>query len=84
MNAIKTIVHELGGLVVDDVGFALAVVVWIALVWLLSDFILSPSPWVPTMFFVGLGTIVLESVMRRSRAAANAGDAIPPLPAPLQ
>ncbi|MGY2046896.1 hypothetical protein [Methylobacterium sp. JK268] len=66
MNAIRAIARELVGLVVDDVGFAAAAVGWIALVWLLSAAALLPSSWLAVTLFGGLGTILLESVLRRS------------------
>ena len=68
MNALKTILRELVGLFVDDVGFAAAIVGWITLAWLLSAFVLPPSPWVAILLFAGLGAILLESVLRRAGA----------------
>lgn len=69
MSALRTIVHELLRLVVDDVGFAVAVVGWIALAWMLSAYVLPPGPWLAVMLFGGLGAILIESVVRRSGAA---------------
>lgn len=66
MNALRTIARELAGLVVDDIGFAIAVIGWIALAWLLSAYVLPPTPWVAMLLFGGLCLILLESVMRRS------------------
>lgn len=67
MTALKTILRELVGLVVDDVGFAAFIVGWIVLVWLLSEFALSASPWVAILFFAGLGAILLENALRNAR-----------------
>ncbi|MHC2109394.1 hypothetical protein [Methylobacterium sp. CM6246] len=64
MNVLKTILRELVGLVVDDVGFAASIVGWIILAWLFSDFVLPPSPCVAVLLFAGLGGILLESVFR--------------------
>ena len=66
MNVLKTILRELVGLVVDDVGFAASIVGWIILAWLFSTFVLPPSPWVALLLFAGLGGILLESVFRRA------------------
>jgi F0F1-type ATP synthase assembly protein I len=68
MDALMTILRELVGLFVDDVGFVAAVVCWITLAWLLSAFVLPPSPWVAVLLFAGLGAILLESVLRRAGA----------------
>lgn len=68
MNALKIILRELVGLFVDDVGFAAAIVGWITLAWLLSAFVLPPSPWLAILLFAGLGAILLESALRRAGA----------------
>jgi putative Mn2+ efflux pump MntP len=68
MNALKTILRECVGLFVDDVGFATAIVGWITLAWLLSAYVLPPSPWVAILLFAGLGAILLESALRRTGA----------------
>lgn len=68
MNALKIILRELVGLFVDDVGFAAAIVGWIALAWLLSAFVPSPSPWVAILLLARLGAILLESALRRAGA----------------
>ncbi len=67
MNALKTILRELVGLVVDDVWFAALIVGWIVLVWLLSVFASSASPWVAILLFAGLGAILLEGAIRNAR-----------------
>ena len=67
MNALKTILRELVGLVVDDVRFAAFIVGWIVLVWLLSAIALAPSPWIAILLFAGLGAILLESAFRNAR-----------------
>lgn len=69
MNALNAIFRELLGLVVDDVGFAASIVGWIAAAWLLSAYILPPSPWFAIVVFAGLGGILLESALRRAGAA---------------
>lgn len=69
MTALKSILREVFGLFVDDVGFAAAIVGWITLAWLLSAFVLPPSPWVAILLFAGLGAILLESALRRAGPA---------------
>ena len=68
MNALMIMLRELVALFVDDVGFAAAIVGWITLAWLLSAFVLPPSPWVAILLFAGLGAILLESALRRAGA----------------
>ncbi|MCJ2049140.1 hypothetical protein [Methylobacterium sp. J-070] len=68
MNALSTILRELVGLVVDDVGFAAAIVGWIILAGSLSAFLRPPSPWVAILLVAGLGAILLDSVLRRAGA----------------
>jgi len=66
MNALNTILRELVALFVDDVRFAAAIVGWITVAWLLSAYVLPPSPWVAILLFAGLGGILLESALRRA------------------
>ncbi|MCJ2016660.1 MULTISPECIES: hypothetical protein [unclassified Methylobacterium] len=68
MDTLKTILRELVGLFVDDVGFAAAIVGWIILAWLLSSLVLPPSPWGAILLFAGPGAILLESTLRRAGA----------------
>ncbi|MGU3404686.1 hypothetical protein [Methylobacterium brachiatum] len=68
MNWLRTITRELVGLVVDDVGFAAAIVAWIACAWILSAYVLPPASWHAVMLFGGLALILLESVVRRAGA----------------
>lgn len=68
MRWLRTITRELVGLVVDDVGFAAAIVAWIACSWVLFTYVLPPMTWHPVMLFGGVALILLESVVRRTRA----------------
>ena len=68
MTILKTAFRELVGLFIDDVGFAASIVGWIASAWLLSAYVLPPSPWVAILLFAGLGGILLESALRRAGA----------------
>ncbi|UIY43385.1 hypothetical protein [Methylobacterium radiotolerans] len=68
MKAIRAIARELIGLVVDDVGFAAAILGWLALVWVLATLAPQLAPWVAILLFCGLAAILVESVLRRSGA----------------
>jgi hypothetical protein len=63
----KTIVQELLGLFIDDGSFALAIVVWIAVLWFLAARVLHGATWSGAVLFAGLGLILLASTIRRSR-----------------
>lgn len=69
MNVLRTIVAELIGLFVDDGLFAAAVLIWVAVVGLVSPAIgLSPT-WRGVLLFVGLAAILIESVARGARSS---------------
>lgn len=67
MHSLKAIWSELLGLFVDDGSFAIAILVWLGVSWLLSTYLLRQSEWGGIVLFVGLGIILVESTMRRSR-----------------
>lgn len=70
MKWIRNILREVFGLFVDDGSFALATVVWIGIV----SFVLHRTKLaVPggIILFLGLGLILIESVIRFSRRAAK-------------
>ncbi|HEV2606946.1 MAG TPA: hypothetical protein VGT79_03080 [Xanthomonadaceae bacterium] len=67
MQWLKTIFEELIGLFVDDGSFAIAILVWLALLWLLLPRLPMPAVWNGPILFVGLGLILVESVLRRAR-----------------
>lgn len=66
MRWIRTVVRELFGLFVDDGSFAVAIIVWIGALWLLSLSVLRDTAWSGTLLFAGLGLILLASTIRRS------------------
>lgn len=69
MNVLRTIVAELIGLFVDDGLFAAAVLIWVAVVGLVSPAIgLAPTSR-GVLLFVGLAAILIESVARRARSS---------------
>ena len=69
MQALRKILSELVGLVVDDFGFALTVVVWIGLVWGAAQLLPPGGFWGAVLLFVGLGGALLECTTRRARGA---------------
>jgi hypothetical protein len=70
MKWIGNIFREVFGLFVDDGSFALAILVWIGIVWLvLHRTRLSVPDGI--ILFLGLGLILIESTIRFSRRAAK-------------
>jgi hypothetical protein len=67
MRWIKTIGSEFFGLFVDDVRFAVTIMLWL----LMNGFVVShlglPSPLPPLILFAGLAVILMESAMRGAR-----------------
>ncbi len=59
--------REFIGLFVDDVGFAVAIVVWLAVVGAIARLSLVPSSWRGPLLFFGLAAIFVESTLRRAR-----------------
>jgi hypothetical protein len=67
MRWLKTISSEIFGLFVDDGSFALAILVWLALVGFVLPRLAIPMAWGGIVLFAGLALILLESAMRRAR-----------------
>ena len=67
MSWLKTIWDELIGLFVDDVSFALAILVWLAAAFVLFHMDLVPPVWRGPLLFAGLAVIFVENTLRRSR-----------------
>ncbi len=67
MRWIKSAGRELLGLFVDDASFAIAIIVWLGAVWLLSLNVLRGVGWAGVFLFAGLAAILLWSAMRRAR-----------------
>jgi hypothetical protein len=67
MNWLKSTLTELVGLFVDDGLYAIAIVAWLLVTWLLiSRFDLSPVVGA-VVLFGGLVLILVESATRRAR-----------------
>ena len=71
MTWLKTIFQELIGLFVDDGNFAIAILVWLALVWLVLPPLHVTGDWRAVILFVGMVAILIESVLRKTRLSAR-------------
>ena len=67
MRWIGTVLREIFGLFVDDGSFAVAILVWLAIMWLVLPRIAVPAFWNGPVLFVGLALILVESAARRAR-----------------
>lgn len=67
MNALKAMLREVFGLFVDDGSLAIAVLGWLALLWLLLPQLPVSVVWHGVILFAGLLGILLESALRRAR-----------------
>lgn len=67
MQWIRGIVKEIFGLFVDDGHFAIAIIVWLGVIWFLSLYILVGIAWSGAVLFAGLGLILLRSAIVRAR-----------------
>ena len=63
MRWLRTIATEIWGLFVDDLGLAVASLVWIAVVWLGAPWL---GPAAGPALFAGLAVILLASALRRA------------------
>lgn len=67
MSWIKAVVRETFGLFVDDGSFALALLVWIAAVWLVLPRLGLSSSSQAVALFAGLALILIGSAARSAR-----------------
>jgi hypothetical protein len=67
MQSLKVVASELFGLFVDDVSFAVAIIVWLGIVWIASTRFFPDSDYSGVALFAGFGLILLVSTVRRSR-----------------
>ena len=67
MQTLKTIWDEVLGLFVDDPWFAVAILVWLAVVWLLAGHAGLAPAWSAIALFAGLAAILIESATRAAR-----------------
>jgi hypothetical protein len=64
---LKNILREIFGLFVDDGSFALAILIWLALVRWATSHLNIPSRATGIILFAGLALILTESAARYSR-----------------
>lgn len=67
MSWLKTILREIYGLFVDDGSFAIAILIWLGLVWFALPRLSWGNAWNAIILAVGLLAILIESVLRRAR-----------------
>lgn len=68
MPWLRSILTEIWGLFVDDGSFALAILIWLAVCWLvLPRFGVPPQAEGPILF-AGLAIVLVESAFRRARS----------------
>ena len=67
MRWLKTIFGELIGLFIEDGSFAVAIVVWLGLVWFVLPRVSLPPVLQGPVLFAGLLAILLESALRAAR-----------------
>lgn len=67
MGWVRTVLSELFGLFVDDGSFAIAILAWLLLVWLVLPRLGVEAAWMGIILFAGLTLILVESAMRRAR-----------------
>jgi hypothetical protein len=64
MKWARPIVRELWGLFVDDGAFALAIVIWLAIAWLILPTFMPASSWAGVALFLGLALVLADSIWR--------------------
>jgi hypothetical protein len=67
MKWLKTILHEIFGLFVDDASFAAAILLWLILVKVLARHLGVPYGWTAIILFTGLALILAESTTRYAK-----------------
>ena len=76
MQWIRNVAREILGLFVDDGSFALSILAWLGVVWFLFVRMKLRAPG-GLVFFLGLASILVESVTRFARrklkASSNPG-----------
>ncbi len=67
MSWLRTIAREVFGLFVDDLSFAAAILIWLAVVSFVLPRTGLPSAYTGVVLFVGLAVILIESTLRYAR-----------------
>jgi hypothetical protein len=66
MRWLRSIGREVAGLFVDDGSFAVAILVWLAVVLVLGR-VVAGGRWLGCGLFVGLAMVLVESLLRFAR-----------------
>jgi hypothetical protein len=69
MRWLQAVLTEVAGLVVDDLGLAVATIAWLLVAWLVLSRLGLPGLWTGVILFAGLAAILLESATRHARRA---------------
>jgi hypothetical protein len=64
MKWLRTIFREILGLFVDDGRFALAILAWLGIVWVISRYLGPRNVWSAVVLSAGLVLILIESAVR--------------------
>ena len=67
MKWLKNILREIFGLFVDDIKFALAILIWLAIMRWATPHLHIPANMTGILLFAGLALILTESALRYSR-----------------
>lgn len=68
MHAIKKILIEIFGLFVENGRFALAIIIWLGIVWLATPHLAIRTDAGGPFLFAGLALILIENTIRSSRS----------------
>jgi hypothetical protein len=67
MRWLKSVAREILGLFVDDAGFAIAILIWLAFAVAVLPRLAPAARWPAPALFAGLALILIESTLRYSR-----------------
>ena len=67
MSWLRTAVREVFGLFVDDGSYALAILFWVGLAWLMLPRFPTLVPWSGALLFIGLAATLAVSAVIRAR-----------------
>lgn len=73
MKWLNSALREILGLFVDDGRFALSILIWLGVLWLLLPRFNVGKSWHGLFLFAGLALILTESAWRRARRAGASG-----------
>jgi hypothetical protein len=70
MRWLRSVAREVGGLFVDDGSFAVAILVWLAVMVMLGR-VVAGGRWLGWGLLFGLAVVLIESVLRFARRRAR-------------